>query len=241
MSVTKTKLQVARVAAEDVVKHVGRFVLETTLDRHRAQREGDWTGFGQFVQEWVDDLQVRLGRLDKALAVAGVEDKIVQALARAGRLTEIRISPKLCASWHRATWHIGFSACVDAELLMADGAMGDNGWPNKLRDALRRHLVHLDELPGHLEIESSLAVADVESRATDDVAAPNIPLEARALGLLAAHPEWPVVKFAEVLGVNRTTLYGLPRFNQAIRAMRGNAPPRGSKIEGRVEAVDDRD
>jgi hypothetical protein len=48
--------------------------------------------------------------------------------------------------------------------------------------------------------------------------------EARALGVLTAHPDWSDTKIANAAHINRTTLYTYPRFMQARAIMKANGP-----------------
>jgi hypothetical protein len=71
--------------------------------------------------------------------------------------------------------------------------------------------------------------------------APKLDELSQALGLLVRNPTMSNKDIAEVVGVNSKTLNkrSWKQFQDARRAIRGSAVPRGKKVDGRLEAIDD--
>ena len=81
-----------------------------------------------------------------------------------------------------------------------------------------------------------------DTPAPSDSEAAEIELQAQGLGLLALHPDWPVKRIADALGIDRKTPYKWKRFKEARKALKAtNTIPRGKKhgTTGIVEAWDD--
>jgi hypothetical protein len=73
-------------------------------------------------------------------------------------------------------------------------------------------------------------------------AADQLSAEAKALAVLADHPDWTNTAIAEAAGVVRTSLYRFPRFMQAreVQERERLEKPRGSKgKDGTIEAFDE--
>ena len=122
---------------------------------------------------------------------------------------------------------------------------------NRMGDAttvLGEAVVTLEALVVRLEVRERNAEsppASVETPITrPEPEGPTLRREERALGLLAAHPDWTDTQIAKAIGVHRTTLYkpAWRKYRAARAISRGGRGelPRGEKDAetGRVEAWD---
>lgn len=100
-------------------------------------------------------------------------------------------------------------------------------------------------LPVFARMLRAQAAAPVRSEADGEDAPLKADAESRALGVLAAHPDWTDEAIAQGADVARTSLYRWPRFKAARKAAR-NAGRAGmtrgfQREDGSVEAIDDDD
>ncbi|MFH0983757.1 MAG: hypothetical protein V2A79_19755 [Planctomycetota bacterium] len=134
---------------------------------------------------------------------------------------------------HRASWG-GRDADLDCRAL-ADHLCRRCHWPpEKLDTATEADVLNALESPTTaLELATTAPVSG-------DGETPELTGEAKALGLLVAHPTWTDKKIAKATGVNRTTLYTWEKFKGARAMLRfgeGQYTTDGKKCIRKSETV----
>ncbi len=142
---------------------------------------------------------------------------------------------------------------------LVGAGVGDGTW-NPIADALRCDptlcslpcrqdvVVKIDRLAARWAMQE---ITQGDTRVPPELSSPasqtlkKRDLGAEAIAMLVKHQDWSVTRIAKELGCRRQTLYKFDQFRQLIETRKGNkrSLPRGTKIDGRVEAYynDDED